>query len=358
MDPLNTNYKPLATNSKRPWHKRPLFYIFLFLFLGVVYYAYQFAMAYSTISVNNGSWFKNVAGVFNTNEDPLNKSDTNPMPEMEPARLDVLLLDIRGEDMASVEKEGGLLTDTILIMSLDQTTKKSALISVPRDLYIEMDVVAANNKGLKIKGKVNEVYERGLANGGGTALAKHVFSRITGIYIDNALVVDFNAFREVVNSIGGIDIHLAKAFEEKNQWGYEFYLPAGDNHLNGDQALYYVRSRYSTNDFDRARRQQDVIAIIKNKALSLGLLSRPSKITSLLSSLKENIRTDFQIWDIKDLLALTNNFGTKTSIKNYVITTENLVYETKTEKGEYILLSKEANYQGIKNLFSNILASP
>jgi anionic cell wall polymer biosynthesis LytR-Cps2A-Psr (LCP) family protein len=125
--------------------------------------------------------------------------------------------------------------------------------------------------------------------------------------------------------------------------------------LDGEAALYYVRSRYSTSDFDRARRQQEVISIIKNKALSLGFLSNPVKVTSLLADLKGNIRTDFQVWDIKNLVTLTNSFGTKTPIKNYVITTDNLVYETKTEKGEYILLPKEANYQGIKDLFGGIL---
>ena len=134
-----------------------------------------------------------------------------------------------------------------------------------------------------------------------------------------------------------------------------FSLPAGNNHLNGDQALYYVRSRYSTNDFDRARRQQEVIIAIKNKALSLGVLANPLKINSLLSSLKGNIWTDFQIWDINDILTLASSFNPKQPVKSYVISTDNLVYETKTTSGEYILLPKDANYAGIKNLFKNIL---
>lgn len=359
MDSLISPDNFQSLQSKKRWFKKPLFYISILLVIIVAYYAYQFGLAYNTITVENGSgqslWGR-IAGVF-TN-DKAETPDLNPIPQPELNRLDVLLLGIRGENDTAIEEEGGLLTDTIIVISIDKTTKKVAMISIPRDLYIEMNVQTADNKKLKMAGRINEVYERGLANGGGIALAKQVISRITAVYIDNTIVVDFNAFREIVNNLDGIDIYLAKPFEEKNQWGYEFSLPAGDNRLDGETALYYVRSRYSTSDFDRARRQQEVISIIKNRALSLGFLSNPAKVTSLLADLKGNIRTDFQIWDIKNLLTLANSFGTKTSIKNYVITTENLVYETKTEKGEYILLPKEANYQGIKNLFGNILASP
>ena len=277
------------------------------------------------------------------------------MPEIEPNRLDILILGIRGENETAIEEEGGLLTDTILIISIDKETKKAAMVSIPRDLYIEIDARTANDKNIRLKGKVNEIYERGLGNGGGIALTKQVISRITSTYIDNVLVVDFEAFREAVNNLGGIDINLAKPFEEKNQWGYEFSLPAGNNHLDGEHALYYVRSRYSTSDFDRARRQQEVITIIKNRALSLGFLSNPVKVTEMLSDLKDNIRTDFQIWDVGNLLSLLGAFGSENKVKNYVITTENLVYETKTEKGEYILLPKNNNFNEIKKVFKEIL---
>jgi anionic cell wall polymer biosynthesis LytR-Cps2A-Psr (LCP) family protein len=169
------------------------------------------------------------------------------------------------------------------------------------------------------------------------------------------VVFDFEAFKKIIDTLGGIDIYLAKPFKESTQWGYEFSLPAGNNHLSGEQALYYVRSRFSTSDFDRARRQQEVIVAIKNKALSLGFLTNPLKINSLLSDLKNNIRTDFQIWDLNDILTLAKSFNPKQSVKNYIISTENLVYETHTTNGEYILLPKEANYTGIKDVFKNIL---
>ncbi len=340
---------------KKPWFKRPLFYIFIIVAVFLGYFSFRLGLTYNSITVENQPWWKGVAGlVMNIGGNEI-REDPNPMPEPEENRFDVLILGIRGGDQASIEEEGGLLTDTILLASFDKNTKKTAMISVPRDLYIDLTMAAKNGKQVEVKGKINEMYEKGLANGGGIDMAEKVISKITGTYIDKTVVFDFSAFKEIVDTLGGIDIYLTKPFKESTQWGYEFSLPAGNNHLNGEQALYYVRSRYSTNDFDRARRQQEVIIAIKNKALTLGFLANPLKINSLLSNLKGNLKTDFQIWDINDVLTLAGSFNPKQAVKSYVISTDNLVYETHTTSGEYILLPKDVNYAGIKDLSKNIL---
>ncbi len=274
---------------------------------------------------------------------------------------------IRGTGQKEIEEEGGLLADTILVASIDKTTKKAALVSIPRDFYIEL---------AGVKGKINQIYERGLEQRQGLDLAKQIVSRVSGVYIDKAVVFDFNAFQHIVDTLGGVDINLAKPFREATQWGYEFSLPAGNNHLSGEQALYYVRSRFSTSDFDRARRQQEVIVAIKNKAAQTSYLTNPLKITNLLSELKGDIRTDFQIWDIKDVIDLAGSFNPKSptvghamsnsvsnsamsngAIKTYVLTYENLLYESRTPKNEYILLPKGDNYDSVKLLFKEILNS-
>jgi LCP family protein required for cell wall assembly len=354
MDLLTDNYKLGTKNYQKPWFKRPLFYIFVIVAVFIGYFSFKLGLVYNTVSVENQPWWKSVAGIVFDIGDNEVREDPNPMPSLEPNRFDVLILGIRGEEGQDVEDAGGLLTDTILVASFDKENKKTAMISIPRDLYINILVTAKNGKQVEVKGKINEMYEKGLANGGGIDLAEKVISKITGVYIDKTVVFDFGAFREIVDTLGGIDIFLTKPFREATQWGYEFSLPAGNNHLNGEQALYYVRSRFSTSDFDRARRQQEVIVAIKNKALSLGFLTNPLKINSLLSDLKGNIRTDFQIWDINDILALAGSFNPKQPVKNFVISTDNLVYETHTTNGEYVLLPKETNYAGIKDLFKNI----
>lgn len=360
MDQLTGTRNLEPVTPKKSWYKRPSFYIWLVLVILVAWGAYRFGIIYNTISVDNGnSFWHGVAGIFNFggSENPsAGGPDYFPMPEPEANRLDVLLLGLRGDDEQAIEEEGGLLTDSIMLVSIDKVNKKSAIVSIPRDLYVDINVKIGKGEKLRIKSRVNEVYERGLAKNEGVGISKQLFSKLSGVYIDYAIVLDFNAFKEVVNTLGGIDIKLAKSFEEKNQWGYEFSLPAGDSHLDGERALYYVRSRYSTSDFDRARRQQEVIVAVKNKALSLGFLSNPTRIASLMSNLKNNIRTDFKIWDIGDFLSLVNAVGAKKVI-HHVLTTENLLYETKTEKGEYILLPKENNYGSIRDLFQNVFVS-
>lgn len=333
---------PQFSQPKKPWFRRRLFYLSAVAVIVIGWFAVRLGVIYNTIVIDNGSWLGNFASIFKKEPTP----EPNPIPTPEPNRFDVLILGIRGTDQAAIEEEGGLLSDTLLIASFDKTTKKAALVSIPRDLYIDV---------LGVKGKVNEIYERGLERKQGLELAKQIISRLTGIYIDKAVVFDFNAFQRIVDTLGGIDIYLAKPFTEKTQWGYEFSLPAGSNRLNGEQALYYVRSRFSTSDFDRARRQQEVIAAIKNKAAKLGYLSNPVKITNLLSELKGDIRTDFQIWDIKNVLDLAATFNPKSQIKNYVLSVDNLLYETHSAKGEYILLPKGDSYDMVRELFLNLL---
>lgn len=312
------------------------------------------------ITAENTPWSSRLAQIVGINppiptEDP---KDPNPMPEKEADRLDFLLLGIRGDDQKSIETEGGLLTDTILIASINKTTGQTALISIPRDLSIDMTVFSAKGVAVQVSGKINQAYERGLAKSDGLGVAQKVFSKISGVYIDQVVMFDFNAFQNIVEELGGIDVYLTQPFKETSQWGYEFALPAGNNHLDGQQALYYVRSRFSSSDFDRSRRQQQVIVAIKNKALSLGLLKDPNTIINLYKTMRSDIRTTLQIWDISDLIKLANSFDSKNKVKNFSLTTDNLLYETKTPKGEYILLPKGDNFTEIQKALTTIVSAP
>ena len=328
---------PLPIQSiRKPWLKRPLFYILLAVAVVLVYFALRLGSIYNAIVVGNDATVT-----------PISEEDRlYPLPSPESDRLDVLVLGIRGYTQKEVEEEGGLLADTIQVVSIDKINRKVAVIAIPRDLSINI---------LGVKGKLNQIYERGLEQKQGLELAKQIISRLTGIYIDKAVVFDFNAFRHIVDTLGGIDVYLARPFSEPSQWGYPFLLPVGNNHLDGEQALYYTRSRLSTSDFDRAHRQQEVMTAIKNKAAKLGYFSNPVKITNLLNALKGDIRTDFQLWDVSDALKLGGTFNPQAAITNYVLSTDNLLYETYNAKSEYILLPKGDNYDMVRELFIEIL---
>lgn len=262
---------------------------------------------------------------------PISKDPEYSMPDNDPNRLDILLLGIRGKD--DIEN-GGLLTDTILLFSLNKTTNAASLTSIPRDLTVRITDDRTE--------KINAAYAHyGLS-------VKKLYSRILGVGIDNIVVTDFEAFKSVVEALGGVTITLNQPFTEAQQWGYEFSLPAGVNNLTGDQALYYVRSRYGSSDFDRSRRQMQVIIAIKEKAVALDLTSDPLKALQVVLAVRKHIETDLNIFDlgtIKDLISQQDLLG---RIKRYQLTTENVLYETKLN-GIYELLPLNDTLATIKD---------
>ena len=274
------------------------------------------------------------------------EQETDPnyiMPAEEKDRLDILVLGMRGGDDPEAQEAGAYLTDTIIIFSYDKVSGKASVVSVPRDLYVKI--------GDKQE-KINAAFEYGLLKDDEINHVKELFSQISGIYIDHATVIDFSSFEKLIDLIGGVDITLDKPFIEKTQWGYEFNLPVGQNHLNGKDALYYARSRFSTNDFDRARRQQQILFAIKDKLVQMDFFSDPLKALEIFNTIRSNIYTDIGLWDVRNLLNLADKVNAET--KHYVISTENLVYESNIN-GSYVLLPVGDNFNGIKQLFHDIL---
>jgi len=347
---MNFNYyrQPDFNNftSSKQSRRRTVFLI-LSLFLAG-YAAFRLGFAYNTIEINNGgepSFWRRLTGILALN--PAEPADKNYiMPEKEENRFDVLLLGIRGGDDPEAKDAGPLLADTIMLLSFNKENKKTSVISVPRDLYVKID-------GSK-KDKINTAYEYGIYRNKGLNFTKELLSKITGVYVDKALVIEFSSFEKIIDELGGIDLTLTKPFEEPSQWGYAFSLPAGQNHLNGRDALYYARSRYSSNDFDRSRRQQQVIFAVKDKLSNLNFWADPLKTISLLAAIRNNIATDINIWNTKELLDLAKEIGGTGKIAKEVISTENLLYENR-ENEAYILLPKGDNFDGIKQLFQDVI---
>ena len=351
------NYQPDLNQSPSDNKKRYISVVFfVVLATTLLFMAGKFGMGSNEIEVanDNPTLWQRVTGIFTLSKDKEPTIDDDPeyvMPENDKNRWDILVLGIRGEDQEDADATGALLTDTMMILSYDQTTKKTSLVSIPRDFYVRI-------YGTK-RDKINTAYEIGVLRKNGLGFSKKLLSRITGVYIDNVIVLDFSSFKKIIDDLGGIDVTLDQPFSENQQWGYEFSLPAGPNHLDGQNALYYVRSRFSSNDFDRADRQQKVIMAVKDKILALNLIEDPIKTLTILNTLRSNIETDLGIWDASGLVDLAKQFGgAEENVKRYVITTQNLVYEThlQTDVGNlYVLLPNGDNLQGIKQLFKDIL---
>ena len=186
---FNTPRKPLNYYIKRM--------VFLSVVILLFYFAINLGLAYHKITIQNEP--NKTANISNSTESlkDIIKEEELSTPKMESDRLDILLLGIRGDND---QQNGGLLTDSIIILSLNKKTGQTAIISIPRDLF-------ANIKRTFV-GKVNEIYEVGLKRGKGFDFTKETFSKITGVYVDNVVIFDFQSFEKIIDTIGGVDITL------------------------------------------------------------------------------------------------------------------------------------------------------
>lgn len=339
------NFTQPDFNEKPKFNKRRLGVIVLIISLAAG--GYFLGTRSNSIEVKNGPvpFWEKVVSIFSFASEPVDPDYI--MPAQEPDRFDVLVMGLRGENDPDASDGGPLLTDSMMVLSYDKTTKKVSMISIPRDLYVKID----KNK----KDKINVAYEYGYYHkGGGINYTKELVSKITGVYIDKVVILDFSSFQKIIDEVGGIDIVLAQPFEEAKQWGAKFSLLAGPNHLDGQNALYYARSRFSSSDFDRSRRQQEVIFALKDKLTALNFWSDPIKTLTVLNSVRSNIKTDLNIWNATDLISLAREVGSSGKVKKYVMTTDNVLYESRINES-YVLLPKGDNFTQIKQLFQDNL---
>ncbi|KKR13413.1 MAG: Transcriptional regulator, LytR family [Parcubacteria group bacterium GW2011_GWC1_39_29] len=318
-----------------------LFFLVVFVIaLGVG--GLKLGLAYNEFTItsdNNQPFWNKITGILS-----LASEKTDPTPTPDPNRLNILVMGMRGMDDPD-SAQGGMLTDTILVFSFDKTTKKSSIVSIPRDLYVKFNKSKTD--------KINAVYEYGYARKEGIEFSKRVYSIVTGIHIDKAIVFDFSSFKKIIDELDGIDIVLDRPFTEKSQWGSEFNLPAGPNHLDGETALYYARSRYSTSDFDRSRRQQQIIEAIKIKALDINIATDPIKALSLINLIRKDVTTDINLFNLQEMIQLFQELK-NSQPKHYIISTDNLVYQTYIDS-IYVLLPKNESFKEIQDMFQNIL---
>jgi len=280
-------------------------------------------------------------------------------PQSEEGRVNILLLGMRGANMPG----GGLLADSIIVASFNTKDNKVAMMSVPRDLWVQIP-------GTSDRGKINSVYAHWEGGGKGQGIQKieEVMGTVTGLKIDHAIVINFSGFKQLIDTVGGIDVKLSKPFSETQQFvegqecGGTFSLPAGTVHLNGDKALCYSRARVQTNDFDRSKRQQIVLKALKDKLISLGTLADFSKVNNILNIVGENVKTDMAPEEMKGFYEQYAN------MKDADITQQ--VFEN-SEKGllevpaagtglGYVLIPRagQDNYSQVRDACKNIFSQP
>lgn len=217
-------------------------------------------------------------------------------------------------------------TDTIVIVVIRPASGQVALISVPRDLYVYIPI---SNVGMM--DRINTAYEYGEMPqyhypGGGFALLKDTLLYNLGLRIDHLAIVDFDSFRSIVDTLGGIDVpvfcgftdwHLIDpTYDPNNEDNWALYtLDPGVVHMDGDLALWYARSRSKSSDFDRGRRSQEVLRALYTRALQTDSIS---KITELYNDFSSSIITDLTLPDLLQLSPLALHL-TNADIRSYYI---------------------------------------
>ncbi len=212
-------------------------------------------------------------------------------PSLRPLQrtYNILLL---GTDQRDLEYIGR--TDTIMVLAVDQANHRAALVSFPRDLYLPIPGVGYN--------RINVAYPFGeeAKKGGGLPLLMSTIDKNFGIPIDSYVRIDFSGFQDVIDALGGVDVVVDCALYDELIYRYfnTYTLEPGTYHMNGQQALYYARSRKTTSDFDRARRQQRVLLAVRKRVLDGGLVPR---VPALWMALRDTVDTNMNPADIAEL---------------------------------------------------------
>lgn len=386
----------LAGNKNKKRWRKPLFItIGVIVLLGIIF-ASKTGFILSKISTKGaGGLFSSLVHVI--------PGVSNELKGEKEDRVNVLLMGMRGAD----DPAGGTLADTIMVASIAPKANKIALMSIPRDLYVQ-------DPGRDSKSKINAVHAYGEQGGKGQGIAdmEKVVGEVTGLTINYGIRIDFKGFKDLVDSLGGVQIHLDNNFSEPLQFlgatgrcdgvnftvptgqtetkkiksknklgvvdhvttrnypicatstpsecGGNFKLDAGDLTLTGDQALCFSRSRDTTSDFERAKRQQIIIQKIEEKATSLGTLSDFNKVNGMMNALGNNVKTDMQAWEMKRLYDLYKGMQNPQKTQRVLEDSEEgLLYAPQEVPGVgYILSPRGDNYDKIHQLFQNIFTVP
>ena len=210
-------------------------------------------------------------------QEELRTQDETPFDEP----FTVLLL---GSDAREDDPDMGARTDTIILVRVDPLTNKISMVSIPRDTRIEIDGVGVE--------KFNAAYTYGGPSGTIAAVKK-----LTGVEIDHYAEINFEGLVGLVDAIGGIDVVVDEVIDDVDAGGH---IDAGEQHLNGEQALILARSRaYVDGDYTRQANQRKVIMAIINK----GLTAPATELTGLIKASTKFLKTDkgITVDFIKDL---------------------------------------------------------
>ena len=233
--------------------------------------------------------------------------------------------------------EHNFRTDVIMLLSINPKHQSVSLISFPRDLYVTIPGYWSN--------RINTAWSLG-----GFDLLADTFEVNFGIRPDYYMMVNYNGFKDVVNSLGGIDINVSQQLQDSCQFDPSGWcvIEPGVVHMDGGTALWYARSRHTTSDFDRNRREQEVVWAIFRKAMNLNMLP---KVPELYRAYREYVDTNVQLPEILSILPMAPVIMDTENIKRYAVNSD-MVWNWVTAEGAMVLMP---NYDAIQPMLAEAL---
>lgn len=224
--------------------------------------------------------------------------------------------------------------DTQIIVHIDPVARTAAMVSLPRDLWVEIPGYGQD--------RINAAYKEGekVEPGSGPSLTKATVRENFGVPIDYYALVNFQGFEQVVDTIGGVTLDVPRPLVDNSYPFQEFgatriYIPGGLQHMDGYTALQYARSRHVDSDIGRNSRQQQVLLAIKDKALSLDLLAY---LPELATQLGDAVRTDLTPIQVGSLAQLSRSIGA--DALQTVVIDATMIRQTTLPSGAVVLLPR------------------
>lgn len=283
--------------------------------------------------------------VTENNSQPIIISSEALQPWQGTERVSILLLGIDQR----CDEEGPAHTDSMMVLTIDPVGKSANLLSLPRDLWVEIPDIGADR--INQANYYGEAYEY---PGGGAALAMQTVENLLGIPIDYYAAVNFDAFIEAVELINGIDVEVAETIDDESYpdrcYGYDpFYIEAGTQHLNGEQALKYARTRATFGgDVDRAARQQQVMLAVRDKVVQLDMVPQLIRqAPQLWLTFQTNVRTNMTPDEAVQLALLAQDIPEEDIASTVIDYT--YVYNEITPDGRQVLVPIRENIRALRD---------
>jgi LCP family protein required for cell wall assembly len=289
-------------------------------------------------------------------------------------RVNLLLLGYGGS-----ENDAPDLTDTVMVLSLDPAHRRAMEVSIPRDLEVPVDAWPDRRP---VPHKINEAYAIGLddtsrpgkrpeltgARDRGGRLAEQTVGTITGLRFDGYAGVDFRAFRDVVNAVGGVRVCLDETLDDPEYPDYHdgyvrggIHFRAGCQQVNGEQALELARSRHASqaaeaSDFARARRQQLVLDAVRRQAVSVNAIARAP---ALMDAMRRDVDTSLGLSDLQALYEWSRGLPDG-SVGRAGLSAEDFLGEFYLRRGTcgdyraYTLCAEDQSYQVLRAYFADL----